>query len=90
MKGNNRKKKVLRRRHKSIRDHKLPRRGVRVGRRSAADYIGVSPNTLAKWASVGRPYIPYFLVGGKAVYDTVDLDQFLEGCRANEVAGETL
>lgn len=49
----------------------------KLSRKQAAEYIGVQPDTLNKWASIGHPNIPYYRVGGKAVYDTEDLDAFL-------------
>ncbi len=53
-------------------------------RKQAAQYLGVSPDTLAKWATVGRPWIPYYRLGGKAVYDQSALDAFLN---KNKVEG---
>jgi hypothetical protein len=40
--------------------------------------LGVQTATLAKWAAIGRPWIPYFRLGGVVVYDVSDLDAFLE------------
>ena len=50
----------------------------KLSRTEAAAYLGVTPDTLNKWASVGRPWVPYYRVGRKAVYDIADLDAFLE------------
>ena len=46
--------------------------------RQSAEYIGITYHTLNTWRCIGRPFIPYFKTGGKVIYDTVDLDAFLE------------
>jgi len=58
----------------------------KLSRKEAADYLGVMPNTLNKWACIGHPSIPYYRIGGKAVYDVRDLDAFLE---CNRIGGES-
>jgi predicted DNA-binding transcriptional regulator AlpA len=46
----------------------------------AADYLGISPSTLAKWRMHGDP--PAFRkLGRVVVYDQDDLDRFLDTCR---------
>lgn len=59
---------------------------AKLNRKEAAEYLGVSPQTLNKWACIGRPYIPYYRVGKKAVYEQTDLDKFLKRHRVEEVA----
>ena len=49
----------------------------RLNRKQAAEYLGVSPNTLARWAWIKSPSIPYYRLGQKTVYDQDDLDRFL-------------
>jgi excisionase family DNA binding protein len=48
----------------------------RLSRREAAQYLGLSPNTLARWAVDGTPGLPYYRIGGRAIYDLEDLDAF--------------
>lgn len=47
-------------------------------RQEAADYLGVSPNTLAVWASTGRYNLRYIKVGKLVKYRRSDLNLFLE------------
>lgn len=48
--------------------------------RKAAEYIGVSDSTLAKWRMRGDP--PAFRkLGRVVVYDQTDLDAWLDTCR---------
>lgn len=53
----------------------------KIGCHLAAEYIGVSYRTLTKWAVTGRPFIPYYKIGGKVVYKKSDLDNYLAQCR---------
>lgn len=51
-------------------------------RPEAADYIGVSPRTLANWHSSGRVKIPFYKVGRKkTIYLRSDLDAYLASVR---------
>jgi len=50
-------------------------------RRAAANYLGISPQTLAGWASTGEPLVPFFRLGRKVMYGQRDLDDFLESRR---------
>ena len=50
---------------------------VRFARKEAAQYLGVSPGTLAVWASTKTVQIPFSKVGRRVVYDRADLDRFL-------------
>ncbi len=59
--------------------------GLRFNRKEAAEYLGIAEGTLAKWASIGHPYIPYHRIGKKAVYFQTDLDEYLEKNRVQEV-----
>jgi len=43
----------------------------------AADYLGISPNTLNSWRSRKSYAITYYKVGSKVYYAQSDLDQFL-------------
>jgi excisionase family DNA binding protein len=47
-------------------------------RNQAAEYLGVSPNTLAVWASTGRYPLPFVRVGRSVRYRRSDLEKFLE------------
>jgi len=61
-------------------------RGRRISRKEAAAYLGIAEDTLTKWASIGRPFIPHYKVGRKAVYDTADLDDYLARHRVNQAS----
>lgn len=43
----------------------------------AANYIGLSVNTLNYWRTTGAQKIPYLKVGGRVLYRQHDLDQWL-------------
>lgn len=49
-----------------------------ISRKEAADYLGVSKQTLAIWACTKRHSLPYFRVGRLAKYRKSDLDVFIE------------
>ncbi|EAP5229542.1 helix-turn-helix domain-containing protein [Salmonella enterica] len=54
----------------------------RMTRKEAADYIGVSPQTMATWASTGLVTIPYYRAGAKKViYMKSDLDAYIDSTR---------
>lgn len=50
---------------------------LRFSRAEAAEYLGFTKGTLEKWACYQTPRLPYYRIGGKAIYDKVDLDEFL-------------
>ncbi len=61
---------------KLIPDH-LP---IRLTRKQAAEFLGVSVPTLARWAS--RGFGPqYFVLGGKARYEVEALTAFIEAAK---------
>ncbi|WP_261835666.1 helix-turn-helix domain-containing protein [Vibrio ishigakensis] len=49
-----------------------------LNRNQAAEYLGVSPGTLAVWASTGRYQLPFVKIGRKVFYRVVDLESFIE------------
>lgn len=49
-----------------------------ISRKDAAEYLGVSPQTLAIWASTKRHALPYARIGRLAKYRKDDLDMFIE------------
>ena len=51
---------------------------VLLTRNEAAEYLGVSPNTLAIWSCTGRYDLPFVKVGRLAKYQKSTLDQFLQ------------
>ncbi|EAN0627029.1 DNA-binding protein [Salmonella enterica] len=54
----------------------------RMTRKEAAEYIGVSPATMAVWACTGLVKIPYYRAGAKKViYLKSDLDSYIESTR---------
>ena len=52
----------------------------------AAAYLGVEPQTLACWRSVGRYGLVYTKVGKKVFYSRADLDAWLAARRATSTA----
>ncbi|MCO6413528.1 MAG: helix-turn-helix domain-containing protein [Thiogranum sp.] len=52
----------------------------RLDRREAAEYLGVSPNTLTCWASEKKGP-PFYKPGKRCLYKVEDLDAFLESRR---------
>lgn len=49
-----------------------------MSRKEAANYLGISPSTLANWASSKRFVLPYFRVGRAVRYRKTDLDKFIQ------------
>jgi excisionase family DNA binding protein len=49
-----------------------------LSRSAAALYLGVSPQTLMRWAKTGRPVLTCFKVGGRWKYRREDLEEFLD------------
>lgn len=47
-------------------------------REEAAEYLGLKPQTLAKWACRGRYGVPFIRLGGLVRYRRSDLDAWLE------------
>lgn len=48
-----------------------------LSRVQAAEFLGVSPHTLAIWKSTGRVSLPVVKIGGLAKYRKADLDAFI-------------
>ncbi|HZQ71692.1 MAG TPA: helix-turn-helix domain-containing protein [Burkholderiales bacterium] len=48
-----------------------------MSREQAAQYLGVSPETLAVWASTKRYNLPFVKMGRLAKYRKTDLDAFI-------------
>lgn len=46
--------------------------------KQAADYLTVSPGTLAVWRSTGRYNLPFVKVGRRVRYRIADLDAWLD------------
>jgi excisionase family DNA binding protein len=47
----------------------------------AAEYTGIAKATLNKYRVTKTPAIPFMKIGRRVVYDTADLDAFLESRR---------
>ena len=58
-----------------------------MSRVEAAGYLGVSRQTLEKWACLGRPELRYIMVGGLCKYRISDLEAFLNSRTATSAAG---
>lgn len=48
-----------------------------LSRNEAAELLGISPNTLAVWASVNRHALPYVKLGRRALYRASDIEAFI-------------
>jgi len=49
-----------------------------LSRKEAAEYLGISANTLAVWASTGRYDLKFTKMGRAVRYRLSDLDSFIE------------
>lgn len=50
---------------------------VLFNRAKAAEYLGISPNTLAQWATERPMRIPMVKIGSRSMYRKSDLDAFI-------------
>ncbi len=50
----------------------------RLDTKQAAEYLGLSPETLATWRCTKRQEIPYLKLGSRVKYLKSDLDAWLE------------
>lgn len=48
-----------------------------LSRKSAARYLGLSPQTLAQWACNKKVLLPYLKIGRRVMYRRADLDAFI-------------
>lgn len=51
--------------------------------RQAAEFLGISYQTLRNWRSEGRPTPPSYQIGAKVVYRLADLESWMEARRAH-------
>ena len=59
-----------------------PRRAGLVSSKAAAEFLGISPNTIRKFVAEGK--LPAFVIGDKLVkFDPADLDHFLASRRVD-------
>ncbi len=49
--------------------------------KQAAEYIGISKNTLNNWRMDRSQQIPFLKLGTRVIYRSEDLDKYLESCR---------
>lgn len=54
-------------------------------RQQAAQYLGVSPDTLAVWACTKRYPLPFIKIGRLAKYRQADLDAFIQAGTRNSL-----
>ena len=59
-----------------------------MNRIEAADYLGVSPATLAAWQVNGKKKVPHLKLGKRVRYRAADLDRFIESEIVNPVGAE--
>jgi hypothetical protein len=57
---------------------------------AAGSYLGLAPAALEKMRSVGSSGPRYFKVGRSVIYDTPDLDAWLESRRRGSASGRGL
>lgn len=75
----------MNRKHRTRQQIPTNGRGKAFSRRDAAAYLGVTPGTLAVWASTGRYNLPYAKIGDKSVYFENDLIAFVESSMVHHV-----
>jgi hypothetical protein len=61
----------------------LRRQSDLMNRDEAAAYLGVSPKTLATWATTKRYRLPLVKIGRKAAYRLADLEAFIAARTVN-------
>ncbi|HAK36295.1 MAG TPA: DNA-binding protein [Pantoea sp.] len=61
-----------------------PKITCRLTRSEAALYLGITPQTLANWASTGKVQIPHYKIGRKVIYFQSDLDAYLASTRRTQ------
>jgi len=61
----------------------MNKQSTRMNRKEAAEYLGVSAGTLAVWTSTGKVRVPHIKIGRRTVYDSADLDHFMEQNKVN-------
>jgi excisionase family DNA binding protein len=54
-------------------------------RKEAAQYLGVTTNTLAVWAYTGKNELPFYLLGRMAKYKKKDLDICIENSKITPI-----
>ena len=59
-----------------------------IDRAAAAEYLGVSPGTLANWQSTGFRRVPHVKIGKRVRYRISDLDAFIEQNLVNPIEGD--
>ncbi len=48
-----------------------------LSQKEAAEKLGLSPKTLEKWRSIGRPRLPYVRLGSAIKYRESDIAKFI-------------
>jgi hypothetical protein len=59
-----------------------------IDRAAAAQYLGVSPGTLANWQSTGFRRVPHVKIGKRVKYRVADLDRFIESNLVDPLPGD--
>ena len=55
----------------------------RLTQREAAEFLGISYQTLRNWRCQRRPAPPCYVIGAKVVYKLADLEDWMEARRAH-------
>jgi predicted DNA-binding transcriptional regulator AlpA len=61
---------------------------AKIRRREAAQYLGIAPATLAKWAVTGGGP-PMYKISAAVIYDTADLDAWLADRRREHTSAKS-
>ena len=59
-----------------------------IDRKEAAEYLGVSPGTLANWQSTGFRKVPHVKIGKRVRYRISDLAKFIEQNLVDPIEGD--
>ena len=59
--------------------------GELMNRAMAADYLGVTPGTLANWASSNLRKVPFVKIGRRVAYRKHDLERWIEAQVVNPI-----
>lgn len=60
----------------------------RLTRQQAAQYLGLGPETLIRWATTGHNNLPFYKVGRRVFYTKSDLDAWLSRRKTERVNKE--
>ena len=59
-----------------------------IDRHQAAEYLGISPGTLANWQCTGFRKVPHVKIGRRVRYRKADLERFVEANLVDALPGD--